>query len=57
MTKLGECALKTDRKEEVNSEMVHLCTDIVTTGSVVGVHCDRSRPKEQIDKCPWLRRR
>lgn len=57
LTKLGECALKTERKEEVNSEFVHLCTDIVTTGSVVGVHCDRSRPKEQVDKCPWLRRR
>lgn len=57
LTKLGDCTLAADRKEEANFEAVQLCTDIVTTGSIVGVHCDRSRPKEQIDKCPWLRRR
>jgi len=57
LTHLGECAIKQDRKDEVNYEMVQQCTDIVATGAVVGVHCDRGRTKEQVDKCPWLRRR
>jgi hypothetical protein len=57
ITHLGECPLKQDRKDEVNYEMVQICTDIMATGSVVGVHCDRNRPKEQVDKCPWLKRR
>ncbi len=55
--KLGACALKQDAKDEANYEMVQICSDIVTTGAVVGVHCDRTRSKELIDKCPWLRRR
>ncbi|MFO0739529.1 MAG: hypothetical protein U0270_26760 [Labilithrix sp.] len=57
ITHLGDCALKQDRKDEVNYEMVQMCSDIVATGAVVGVHCDRTRPKEQIEKCPWLKRR
>ena len=27
------------------------------TGAVVGIHCDRTRSKELIDKCPWLKRK
>ncbi len=57
ITKLGDCPLKQDRKDEVNYELVQVCSDIVATGAVVGVHCDRTRPKEQVDKCPWLKRR
>lgn len=57
ITHLGDCALKQDRKDEVNYEMVQICEDIVATGSVVGVHCERNRPKEQVAKCPWLKRR
>jgi hypothetical protein len=57
ITHLGECPVKLDRKDEFNYEMVQICTDIVATGAVVGVHCDRNRPKEQVDKCPWLKRR
>ena len=57
ITHLGDCAVKQDRKDEVNYEMVQICTDIMATGAVVGVHCDRNRPKEQVEKCPWLKRR
>ena len=37
--------------------MVNTCVDVVTTGAVVGVRCDRTRSKELVDKCPWLRRK
>jgi hypothetical protein len=56
ITKMANCPVKQDPKEEANYEMTSLCTDIKTTGVVVGVHCDRSRPKELTDKCPFLRR-
>jgi hypothetical protein len=57
IVKLGTCAMKQDPKEEANYEMVNTCTDVVTTGAVVGVRCDRTRSKELVDKCPWLRRK
>ena len=57
VVKLGDCALKQDPNEEANYEMVNTCVDIVTTGAVVGVRCDRTRSKELVDKCPWLRRK
>jgi len=57
VTKIGDCDIKLDPKEEANFEMVQTCTDIKTTGVVVGVRCDRSRSKELIAKCPWLKRR
>lgn len=56
VTKIGDCDLKVDPKEEANYETVQVCTDIASTGATVGVHCDRTRPKELIAKCPWLRR-
>lgn len=56
VTKIGECDLKVDPKEEANYETVQVCTDIASTGATVGIHCDRTRPKELIAKCPWLRR-
>lgn len=55
--RLGDCAMKLDPKDESNYEMVQTCSDIVATGAIVGVHCDRTRSKAMVDKCPWLRRR
>ncbi len=57
VTKLGDCAVKLDPKEEANFEMVQTCSEIKTTGVVVGVRCDRTRNQELIAKCPWLKRR
>lgn len=57
VVKLGKCALKQDPKEEANYEMVSSCTDVVTTGAVVGVRCDRTRSQQLVAKCPWLRRK
>jgi hypothetical protein len=55
VTKLASCEVKQDPKEEANYEMSSVCSDVKTTGVVVGVHCDRSRPKELVAKCPFLR--
>jgi hypothetical protein len=57
VVKLGDCDFKQDPKEEANYEMVNTCTDVVTTGAVVGTHCDRTRSKELVEKCPWLKRK
>jgi hypothetical protein len=57
IVKLGDCALKQDKNDSANYEMVQTCSDIVTTGTVVGVRCDRTRSKDLVDKCPWLRRK
>jgi hypothetical protein len=56
VTKIGGCAVKQDPKDEANYEMTSVCTDVKASGTVVGVHCDRSRPKDLIAKCPFLRR-
>lgn len=55
--RLGTCALKQDPKDEANYEIVQTCSDIVATGAVIGVRCDRTRSKELVQKCPWLRRK
>lgn len=57
VVKMGDCVLKQDLKDEANYEMVSTCADVVSTGTVVGVRCDRTRSKELVDKCPWLRRK
>jgi hypothetical protein len=57
VVRLGDCAMKQDPKEEANYEMVQTCSDVVTTGAVVGVRCDRTRSKDLVAKCPWLRRK
>jgi hypothetical protein len=57
IVKLGDCAMKQDPKDEANYEVVNTCTDVVASGAVVGVRCDRTRSKELVDKCPWLRRK
>jgi hypothetical protein len=57
IVRLGDCVLKQDPKDDANYEMVQTCSDIVATGDVIGVRCDRTRSKELVDKCPWLRRR
>jgi hypothetical protein len=56
VTSLAGCPVKMDGKDEANYEMMAVCTDVKTTGMVVGVHCDKSRPKELLAKCPFLRR-
>ena len=56
VTQLAGCPVKMDGKDEANYEMTSVCTELKTTGAVVGVHCDKSRPKELIAKCPFLRR-
>lgn len=56
-TKIGACDAKADPKDEANYEMVQVCTDLMATGSAVGVHCDRTRPPSLLAKCPFLRRK
>jgi hypothetical protein len=56
VTKLAGCPVKWDAKEEANYEMTSVCTDVKTTGAIVGVRCDRSRSKALVEKCPFLRR-
>lgn len=57
LVKLGNCAFRQDANEEANYEVVNTCTDVVTSDVVVGMHCDRTRSKELVDRCPWLRRK
>jgi hypothetical protein len=57
IVKLAECPMKLDPKEEANYEIVQQCSDVTTTGNIVGVHCDRARGEKLVEKCPWLRRR
>lgn len=56
VTKIAGCPVKWDPKEEANYEMTMVCNDVKTTGAVVGVRCDRSRPSALLEKCPFLRR-
>ena len=55
--RLDDCEVKLDPKEEANYETVQDCKDLISSGAVVGVHCDRTRNKDLVAKCPWLRRR
>ena len=56
ITRLGDCAVTLDPKDEANYQMVENCTEVKASGVVVGVHCDRTRPPALLAKCPWLRR-
>lgn len=56
VTKLAGCAVEMDSKDEANYEMTSVCSEVKTTGTVVGVHCDRGRPQALVEKCPFLRR-
>lgn len=57
LTKLGECDLKQDPKDEANYETVQICSDLKASGFTVGVHCDRTRTNAELKaKCPWLGR-
>ena len=56
-TKIGACEAKADQTDEANYELVQVCKDLVATGATVGTHCDRSRPKALLEKCPFLRRK
>ena len=53
--KLAECERKLDPNDEASYEVVQDCEDLVVNGVVVGVHCDRKRTKELLEKCPWFR--
>jgi hypothetical protein len=57
VVRLADCPVKLDPKEEANYEMVQDCQELISSGAVVGVHCDRTRNKELVAKCPWLKRR
>jgi hypothetical protein len=57
IVKLDDCPVEVDPKEEANYESYQDCKDVMASGAVVGVHCDRTRSKELVAKCPWLRRR
>jgi hypothetical protein len=57
IVRLGDCPMKQDPKDDANYEMVQTCTDVITTGAVVGVRCDRTRSPALVAKCPWLRRK
>lgn len=57
IVRLGDCPLKQDPKDPANYEMVETCSDVVATGVVIGVRCDRTRNDDLVAKCPWLRRR
>jgi hypothetical protein len=56
LVKLGPCDVKLDPKEDANYESAQVCKDLMATGVVVGVHCDKKREGELIAKCPWLKR-
>ncbi len=56
LVKLGPCDVKLDPKEDANYETVQVCRDLKASGAVVGVHCDKKREGELVEKCPWLRR-
>jgi hypothetical protein len=57
IVRLDDCEVKLDPKEEANYETVQECKELISSGAVVGVHCDRTRNKELVTKCPWLKRR
>jgi hypothetical protein len=57
VVKLGDCPVKLDPKDEANYEMVQTCTDLTASGATVGVHCDRTRNKALVEKCPWYKRK
>jgi hypothetical protein len=57
LLKVGDCPIKLDPKEDANYEVIQDCKDLVSSGAVVGVHCDRTRNKDLLAKCPWFRRR
>jgi len=56
LVKLGSCDVKLDPKEDANYETVQVCRDLKASGVVVGVHCDKKREGELVEKCPWLKR-
>ncbi|HET7541009.1 MAG TPA: hypothetical protein VFK05_14095 [Polyangiaceae bacterium] len=56
LVQLGSCEVKLDPKEDANYETVQVCRDLKVSGVVIGVHCDKKREGELVEKCPWLRR-
>lgn len=55
IVKLADCDRKADPNDEASYEVVQDCEEMVVNGVVVGVHCDRTRSKELVAKCPWFR--
>ncbi len=56
ITRIGDCAVKLDTSDAANYESIQTCTELKASGAVVGVHCDRTRNKELVAKCPWFGR-
>jgi hypothetical protein len=56
ITKIGDCPVQVDPKDEANYETVQTCTERKASGATVGVHCTRKRSAELLAKCPWLGR-
>ena len=57
LVRLGDCPVTLDTKDEANYELYQDCQDLVHSGAVVGVHCNRQRDANLLAKCPWLRRK
>lgn len=56
ITRLGDCPVKLDPKDEANYQSFENCTEVKATGMVVGVRCERTRSEAVLAACPWLRR-
>lgn len=56
IVRLGGCPLALDDEDAANYQSVENCTELVHSGMVVGVHCDRRRSPELLATCPWFRR-
>jgi hypothetical protein len=55
VVKLANCDRKIDPKDEASYEVVQDCEPLIVNGVEVGVHCDRTRNKELLKKCPWFK--
>jgi hypothetical protein len=56
ITRLGDCAVKLDPKDEANYQSFENCSEVKATGMTVGVRCERTRSEAVLAACPWLRR-
>ena len=52
---LSDCPKTIDPNDEAAYEVIQDCEPLIVNGVDVGVHCDRTRSKELLKKCPWFR--
>ena len=57
IVELGGCKRPFEEQDDASFDEVHVCTDVVQHGEVVGFQCDKSPNAELLSKCPWFRRR